>query len=294
MKKILSILTSLFLTATLLAGCSNSAKSDSGSAVESNTGSSSGGTTSSTADGYSTSLEDIKTNGELIIGLDDQFAPMGFRDTDGSLVGFDIDLATAVCEKLGITANFQPIDWNSKEMELSTGSIDCIWNGMSITPEREKNMSLSNPYLENRIVVMTRDGIVIATKEELANFNIGIQSGSAALEAVQNDPIWEIIQSNVTEYPTYDEVILDMNTERLDCMIIDEVFGNYKNSKMDGKFGTADFDFGNDLYAVGFRKSDTELTEAINKAIQELIDEGKASEISQKWFGADVVLSTVK
>lgn len=242
------------------------------------------------ADGYSTTLADIQANGKLVVGLDDTFAPMGFRDTDGTLVGFDIDLATAVCEQLGVEAEFQPIDWGAKEMELSTGNIDCIWNGMSATAERQEIMSLSQNYLNNKIIVMTNEGVEIASKEDLVDYNIGTQAGSAALEVVMADDIYSSIEANLTEYPTYDECILDMNTGRIDCMVIDEVLGNYKNAQIDNKFGVADFDFGDDFYAIGFRKSDTELTGAVNDALNALIADGTAAEISVKWFGTDIVL----
>ena len=93
----------------------------------------------------------VKENGKLVIGLDDTFAPMGFRDENNDLVGFDIDLAKAVCKELGVEAEFKPIDWNSKEAELKSKKIDCIWNGMSATPDRQESMSLSKKYLANRI-----------------------------------------------------------------------------------------------------------------------------------------------
>ena len=239
---------------------------------------------------YGTTLADIQAKGELVIGLDDTFAPMGFRDESGNLVGFDIDLATAVCEELGVKATFQPIDWDAKEMELSSGNIDCIWNGMSITPEREEAMSLSQAYLNNKIVIMTKEGVAVSAKEDLANYNIGIQAGSAALEAVTNDAVYASIQDKITEYPTYDEVILDVQAGRLDCMIIDEVYGGYKNAKLGSIFAVSEVDFGDDLYAIGFRKGDAELTQAVNDAINALIESGKAAEISEAWFGADIVV----
>ena len=291
MKKTVVLLLCLLLSLAMLAGCGSTNQPIAAPVSEAADSAAQEAPASSEAEaGYATTLEDIKANGKLVVGLDDTFAPMGFRDTNGELVGFDIDLARAVCEKLGVEAEFQPIDWNSKEMELSTGNIDCIWNGMSATPERQEIMSLSQNYLNNKIIVMTNEGISIASKEDLANYNIGIQGGSAALEAVQADEIWDDIADKVVEYPTYDEVILDMNTGRLDCMVIDEVFGNYKNAQMDGKFGTADFDFGDDLYAVGFRKGDTELTRAVNDALNELIADGTAAAISETWFGTDIVI----
>ncbi len=306
MKKFMQCIVAAGLSLALFVGCSSGEKASEG-ATASDSAASEAPTADETetenaetsesaeaeapADGAGTTLEDIKTKGELVIGLDDTFAPMGFHDTDGTLVGFDIDLGEAVCAELGIQATFQPIDWNSKEMELSSGNIDCIWNGMSATPERQQSMSLSQPYLNNKIIVMTNEGVTIASKEDMANFNIGIQGGSAALEAVQNDSIYESIKDKITEYPTYDEVIMDIEAGRLDCMVIDEVFGNYKNAKLDNKFGTAEFDFGDDLYAIGFRKGDTELTESINQALNTLIENGKAAEISDKWFGKDLVIS---
>lgn len=277
MKKLIAIFVGTMLLGTFLTACSG--------------GSASGSTDAASASGtYSTTLADVQEKGELIIGLDDTFAPMGFRDEAGNLVGFDIDLANAVCEQLGVTATFKPIDWDSKELALSSGTIDCVWNGMSITPERQEQMSLSQAYLNNKIVIMTKDGVTVNSKEDLADYQIGIQAGSAALEAVKADDIYNSIQGNLTEYPTYDEVILDMQAGRLDCMIIDEVYGGYKNAKMDQAFSVSDVDFGDDLYAIGFRKSDTELTQAVNDALNALIEDGTAAQISNEWFGADIVV----
>ncbi len=295
MKKTIALITLFALALLTLAGCGAAPASTAASTAPASAPAESAAPAESTAPAseaaYGTTLADIEAKGELIIGLDDTFAPMGFRDENGNLVGFDIDLATAVCENLGVTPVFQPIAWDAKEMELDTGNIDCIWNGMSATPVRQEIMSLSQNYLNNRIIVMTNEGVTIASKEELANFNIGIQGGSAALEAAQADPVWDTIAEKVVEYPTYDEVILDMNTGRLDCMVIDEVFGNYKNAQMDNVFGVADFDFGDDLYAIGFRKGDTELTEAVNTALDALIADGTAAAISETWFGRDIVIA---
>lgn len=282
MKRIFAVAMSAVLMGMFLVSCSGEAASTSADASSTQDASASGT--------YSTTLAYIQEKGELVIGLDDTFAPMGFRDEAGDLVGFDIDLANAVCEQLGVQATFKPIDWDSKELALSSGTIDCVWNGMSITPEREEQMSLSQAYLNNKIVIMTKEGVTVNSKEDLANYQIGIQAGSAALEAVKADEIYSSIQGNLTEYPTYDEVILDVQAGRLDCMIIDEVYGGYKNAKMGQVFSVSDVDFGDDLYAIGFRKSDTELTQAVNDALNVLIEEGTAAEISNEWFGEDIVV----
>ena len=287
MKKILSLALALALAMSLVA-CGGSDSSS--AAADSSTGFSSGATSSSSASGYSTTLEDIKAKGQLVIGLDDTFAPMGFRDENGDLVGFDIDLAKAVCEELGVEAVFQPINWSAKEMELSTGKVDCLWNGLSITPERQETMSMSNAYLNNKIIVMTNKGVTLASKEDLANYNVGVQAQSSALEVVMADDVYDSIKDKITEYDTYDQVIMDMQAGRLDAMIVDEVLGQYKNTQLGGIFDVASFDFGDDLYAIGFRKSDTELTQAVNDALAACIESGKSAEISEKWFGADIVI----
>lgn len=227
----------------------------------------------------------IEDKGALTVGLDDTFAPMGFRDKDDNLVGVDIDLAKAVGKKLGIKVEFQPIDWDAKEAELKSKNIDCVWNGMSATKDRQKSMTLSNKYFNNKILVMSLDkGINIKSSADLKNYKVGTQADSAALESVKADKNYDSFADNVSEYPTYDEAILDMKAGRIDVIVIDEVYALY-NNKNKTKLYQSDFDFGSDKYAVGFRKEDKELAVKVNDAIQECIDDGTADKISEKWFG---------
>ncbi|MDR0671631.1 MAG: amino acid ABC transporter substrate-binding protein [Oscillospiraceae bacterium] len=226
----------------------------------------------------------------LIVGLDDTFAPMGFRDEAGNLVGFDIDLANAVGRELGIEIRFQPIDWDAKDMELSSRNIDCIWNGMSRTPDREESMTLSKNYLNNRIIIMTNPDVQISSKEQLADFKVGTQAESSALEVVQSDPIYASIEANLSEYRTYDECILDMQAGRIDAMIVDEVLGQYKNSNLATKLNVASADFGDDYYVIGFRKEDTALCAKVEEALRAVKASGEGAEISNAWFGEDLLL----
>lgn len=233
----------------------------------------------------------IEYKGEMVIGLDDAFAPMGFRDEQGELVGFDIDLANAVGEYLGINIVFQPIEWTAKDMELSSKRIDCIWNGMSVTPERIEAYSLTKKYLNNKIVIMTMDSeLKIASAEDLAGVTLATQGGSSALEAMQANEVWPDIEANVTEYANYDEAILAMQGGRVQAIVVDQVLGEYKNGNMENKMTVCDFDFGDDFYAIGCRKGETDLADKINEAIQALIDNGTAAEISEKWFGTNIVI----
>lgn len=238
-----------------------------------------------------TSWEDMQAKGELVVGLDDTFAPMGFRDEENNLVGFDIDLANAVGKELGIKVKFQPINWDSKELELTSKNVDCLWNGMSATPERIEKMSLSNKYLNNKIVIMALKKDVKVTKaEDLAGYNIGTQADSAALETMEADAAYDTFKDKVTEYKTYDQALMDMQAGRVDCIVVDQVLGEYKNSKLEEKMTVCDYDFGDDFYAIGFRKEDKALTDKVNEAIKAAIDNGEAEKISKKWFDKNIVI----
>ncbi len=228
----------------------------------------------------------------LVVGLDDTFAPMGFRDETGDLVGFDIDLANKVGEVLGMSVEFKPIDWNAKEMELKSGTIDCVWNGMSITPDRLENMSLSDKYLNNKIVLMTLadSDLDVTEAEQLSELNIGTQVDSSALETLQKNEAYASFKDNITEYDTYDAAIMDLKAGRVDVIAVDQVLGEYTNNNLGGEMKECTYDLGNDYYVIGFAKDNTELRDKVNEALKQLVDDGTAAEISEKWFGKDIVV----
>ena len=236
----------------------------------------------------------VKDNGTLIVGLDDTFAPMGFKDKKGKLVGFDIDFARAVGKKLGVKVKFQPINWNAKDANLKSKKIDCIWNGLSATPERAKSYSLSKEYLDNKLVVVTTDGNVkIAKAADLANYKVGTQADSSALEAMKANKDYDKFKDNIKEYDSYDTAILDMKAGRIDCIVIDQVLATYKNTKLKEKLNECKYNFGSDYYVIGFRKGDKALTDKVNGAIKALIDDGTAAKISKEWFGMNIVIYKV-
>lgn len=231
--------------------------------------------------------------GELIVGLDDTFAPMGFRDENNELVGFDIDFANAVGEKLDMKITFKPISWDAKDLELKSKNIDCVWNGMSVTPERIEAFALSNKYLDNTIVLMKEKSDTKTTVKEaknLANYKIGTQADSAALEMLKSNEAYDSFKDNISEYADYDKALLDLKAGRIDVIAIDQVLGEYKNKNLDGELAVCDYTLGEDAYAIGFRKDDTALRDAVNDAIKQLIDDGTAEEISNKWFGKNIVI----
>ncbi len=287
--KIVSLLAVVAMMFALVAGCAKEEpKTDVGEPDNDTDVVDSGNTDELTGWAY------IEDKGTLIVGLDDTFAPMGFRDENDNLIGFDIDLAEAVAAELGIEVEFQRIDWDAKEMELSSKRIDCIWNGMSATEERQESMSLSKKYINNCIVIAALEGsdINITSVDDLANYTIATQEGSAALEVLEADAAYDSFSANLTTYPTYDEAILDMQAGRIQVMVVDQVLVGYKNTKLDdgSKLVVSDFNFGDDYYAIGCRKGEDDLAEKINGAIQTLIDNGKAAEISEKWFDTNIVI----
>lgn len=172
------------------------------------------------------SLETIKSKGKFIVGLDDSYPPMGFRDDKNEIVGFDIDLAKEVAKRMGVQVEFQPIDWDSKELELNSGKIDCIWNGMTITPERVENMYFTKPYIANQQIIIVPASSGITTKAQLEGKIIGLQKGSSSLEALTSDPIGQKVK-DIVEYPDNVSAYMDLQAGRIDVFVVDSVVGRY-------------------------------------------------------------------
>ncbi len=172
------------------------------------------------------SLETVKTKGKLVLGLDENFPPMGFRDENGKIVGFDIDLATEVAKRMGVELVLQPIDWAAKEMELGTGNIDMIWNGMSVLPDRIEKMLLIKPYIANTQVIIVPEGSAIKTKADLKGKKLALQTGSTALDALNADRIAAEV-GQVVEFADNLSAFLDLKAGRVDAFVVDIVAGRY-------------------------------------------------------------------
>ena len=228
---------------------------------------------------------------ELIIGVDDTFAPMGFLDEKNELTGFDIDMAQAVSKKLGIPVKFQTVEWTMKEQELNQGNIDLIWNGYSITDERKEQVLFTNPYLDNKQVVVTMADSGINSLSDLEGKVVAAQEDSSAVEAIDANPELANSFGDRPEFATNDMAIMDMEAGRSDAVVADSVLLNYVISHKDdpSQYKILEEDLGTEEFAVGVRKEDTALADAINQAFEELKEEGTAKEISEKWFGEDIV-----
>lgn len=227
---------------------------------------------------------------KLVIGIDDKFAPMGFRDDNNEIVGFDIDYAKAAAEKMGKEVTFQPIDWSAKESELNSGRIDMIWNGYTITDERKEKVLFTKPYLENSQVVVVLADSSLSKLSELAGKEVGLQSLSSAADALDAHPIKDEI-ANVSEYPDNVLALTDLKTKRLDGVIIDEVVARYYMSKEPDTYKLLDESLAPEQYGIGIKKGNEDLLAELQKALDELSSDGTAAEISTKWFGANKVLN---
>lgn len=225
----------------------------------------------------------------IVVGLDDHFPPMGFRDEKNEIVGFDIDLAKEAAKRLGVQVTFKPIDWSAKEAELSGKRIDVLWNGLTITEERKANILFTKPYLENRQIVVVTEKSPIKTKAELKGKVVGVQDGSSAVDAVQKDEKAAKAIKELKKFADNVTALMDLSAGRLDAIVVDEVVGRYYIAKKAGEYRVLDEHFGTEDYGIGTRKDDTDLMSKIQKAMDDMKADGTAATISTKWFGKDIV-----
>ncbi len=236
------------------------------------------------------SLKKILDKGELILGLDVEFPPMGFIDENGEIVGFDIDAAREVCERLGIKLTLLGIDWNEKENLLNDGTVDCIWNGLSVTPERADAMTLSEPYMNNELIFVVSGTSTAKSINDLKGGRIGVQSGSTSQETLEKLDIYSDI-----EPVTYDNVMLvlqKLDNGELDAALVDSVPAFYFIFLQNKTYYILSDSLGEEEYAIGFRKGDIALKDRVQQIMGDMKADGTLGKISEKWFGSDI--TTVK
>lgn len=234
------------------------------------------------------SLSDVMTKGYFIMGLDDSFPPMGFRDEDGELTGFDVELAQALADEMGIEVQLQPIDWKAKELELDGGTIDVIWNGYTITPERLEAVLMSDPYMQNEQVIVVPADSGITTLADLAGKKVAVQDGSSAQDAIAAD---EELASSIGEQVDFKDnvtALMDVSSGQTDALAVDSVVADYYLAQRPGEFIVLDETLAPEEYGIGFRKADQALHDAFAAALRQMREDGTAAELSTKWFGRDV------
>ena len=226
------------------------------------------------------------------IGLDDEYAPLGFRDENNHIVGFDVDLAKEVARRMGVKFEFKPIDWNDKERLLTSGEIDIIWNGFDITPARERYALYSKPYMENRQIVLVKEGNEhsIYSEGDLVGKRVGTQAGSTSVCIVEGNPRLKDEFAEFKTYPNYGRALQALTDGEVDALIADELLSRYTVAKNPDKFEVVEVSIGSACeIGIGFRKDDVELRDRVQKAFDDMVKDGTAKKISEKWFGANVI-----
>lgn len=234
------------------------------------------------------SLDEIKENGTMVVGYTN-YPPLGFQDEKGDEVGLDLELAKEVAAILGVDVEFQYIDWDNKTFELNNKNIDMIWNGFTVTEEREKEVNFGKPYMDNQIVILSLKDNPIKSISELDGLDVGVETQSSGQSALEASDIYESL-NEMQKYTNVEDAVLALNAKTVDAVVADVTFAGYILSKDPDKYVLSDDKFDSEYYAIGFRKEDDDsLRDAIDAAIDELIEQGFAKEISEKWLGKDLI-----
>ena len=238
--------------------------------------------------GADRSLENILNKKKLIMGLDDSFPPMGFRNENNEIVGYDVDLAKEAAKRIGIELVLQPIDWNAKEQELNTGEIDCIWNGFTITEERRRNVLYSPPYLKNAQVVVVKGNSPVQTLKDLSGKKAGTQAGSSSIHAIDDAPAFKSSLKEVVEYKDFLTALMDLDVDGVDAVVIDLVVANDNINRSGKNFRILNERLGEEEFGIGFRKNDHALADKVWATLLEMAKDGTVAKIAAKWLGADI------
>lgn len=288
MKKIIAFMMAGLMTATALAGCGGSGEKKE-SATEAATKAATADT-AATADSAGEDWTYLESKGNLVIGIT-YFEPMNYMDENNELTGFETDFAKAVCEELKLEPKFQVIDWDSKEIELKTKSIDCIWNGLTITPERQENMDISIPYMENKQVMVCNKDKVAQFAESVEGASVVAESGSAGEDVAKEDEFfkgadYQPVQSQST-------ALLEVKAGTADIAIIDFVMSK-GTLREDSDFAdlavVEEKTFSPEQYGIALRKNSAVTLEKLNAAIKAVYDSGKLKEIADKYNLADLLI----
>lgn len=226
----------------------------------------------------------------LVVGLDDSFPPMGFRNDDNEIVGFDIDLAQAVCDKLGMELKLQAISWASKEQELDSGNIDCIWNGFAYTEERAETMTLTDFYITGENYFIIASDSTVTSQEDLKGKKIGVQTGSIQEQDLEESEFGESVE--IVEYSDYLTACMDLEVGGIDAVFCSNIIGNYLITSKEKDYLTIPSEGISESSGsvIAFKKGNTELRDKVQNALEELKEEGTLAEISEKWFGEDMII----
>lgn len=271
MKEKMKLIAAL-LTTALLASCAGS------------------GEQGSTTDNSDSPAQDSDRT-TFVVGFDAEFPPYGYKDENGEFIGFDLEMAEAVAELEGWELVKQPIDWDAKDMELSSGTIDCIWNGFTMDG-REDQYTWTTPYIDNSQVFVVPADSDVTVAEDLAGKNVGVQKDSSALAALENEDNAELTGSfsSLTQYGDYNTAFMDLEAGALDAIALDVGVADYQIASRDNKFKKLEKPLASEVYAVGFLKGNDELRDTVQEDIYKLYDDGTVKELADKYGLTDYIV----
>lgn len=231
---------------------------------------------------------------EFIVGFDAAFPPYGYMDSDGEYVGFDLDLAEEVSKRNGWKLVKRPIAWDSKDSELESGSISCIWNGFTMNG-RENQYTWSTPYVDNSQVVIVKKDSDITKLSDLAGKRVIVQSDSSALAALEGDDATEenkklrASMKDLQQVADYNSAFMNLESGMVDAIAMDIGVASYQLSKKNGSFRMLEERLSSEEYGIGFKKGNTELRDKVQKALFNMLDDGTFEKIAAKWKLTDSV-----
>lgn len=236
-----------------------------------------------------TTAEEAKTTdgGTLIVGFDQDFPPMGFVGDNGEYTGFDLELAQEVAKRLGLEYKAQPIAWDSKDMELESGNIDCIWNGFTMTG-REDDYTWTEPYMANQQVFVVANDSDINSQADLAGKIVEVQADSSAEAALKEAPELTATFKELLTTADYNTAFMDLEQGAVDAIAMDVIVAGYQIQQRNADFKILDDSLSEEEYGVGFKKGNTELRDKVQSTLEEMAEDGTLQEVSEKWFSKDV------
>lgn len=225
-----------------------------------------------------------KDKNTFIVGFDAEYPPYGYVDDNGGYKGFDLDLAKEFCKRTGYEFKAQPIDWNSKDLELNSGNIDCIWNGFTLTG-RENDYTWTFPYVDNSIVLVVRADSNIKKKSDLAGKVVMGQSGSSAITALDEEENAELKKSfkSLEQCPDYNSGFMNLEQGSIDCLAVDIGVAKFHLNQKNGQFIQLEEKLSSEQYAIGFKKGNTKLRDEVEKVLTEMYKDGTFMKIAENY-----------
>ncbi|MDD3367444.1 MAG: amino acid ABC transporter substrate-binding protein [Lachnospiraceae bacterium] len=295
MKKFLAVACVMSMMAGVLTGCGSSATETAATeaATETAVETTAVTETAETTAEAENAAADESGRTQLIVGFDASFPPYGYKDDNGEYVGFDLDLAQEVCDRNGWELVKQPIDWDSKDMELDQGTIDCIWNGFTMNG-REDAYTWSVPYVDNSQVFVVAEDAGITAKADLAGKTVGVQADSSALAALNDEEVPENIElrdsfAALTQYAEYNTAFMDLESGAIDAVAMDIGVANYQIESRQGGFVILDEPLSTEQYGIGFKLGNESLRDAVQASLEEMVADGTFAKIAEEWELTDSV-----